>query len=95
VGLDDVVGHGAQDVDLEVVVFGVLESCGDQFECDAFAALRLGDFGVPEGEPAVAIGFEFEVAGLAVLVLDFETAAGYLGGVVHWGALLCRGTSSA
>jgi hypothetical protein len=30
----------------------------------------------------VAIGFEFEIAGLAVL-LDFETAAGDLGWVVH------------
>jgi len=34
----------------------------------------------------VAVGFEFEIAGLAVL-LDLETAAGYLGWVVHAGFL--------
>jgi hypothetical protein len=42
------------------------------------AAELLGDFGVPEGQPAVAVGFEFEIAGLAV-VLDLEAAAGDLG----------------
>jgi hypothetical protein len=36
----------------------------------------------------VAIGFEFEVAGLSVL-LDLEAAAGYLGWVVHWGLSSC------
>ncbi len=82
VRFNDVVCDGAQDINAKVMVFGVLEGGGDQFERDAFAALRLGDFGVPEGEPAVAIGFEFEIAGLAVL-LDFETAAGDLGWVVH------------
>jgi hypothetical protein len=87
VGFDDVVGHGAQDIDFEIMVFGVLEGGGDQLEGDALAALRLGDFGVPEGQPAVAIGFEFEIAGFAFL-FDFEAAAGDLGWVVHSGCSL-------
>jgi hypothetical protein len=70
------------------MVFGVLESSRDQFEGEAAAAELLGDFGVPEGHPAVAVGFEFEIAGLAV-VFDLETAAGDLGWVVHR-ILLCR-----
>ena len=81
------VGHGAQDVDAEGMGFGVLEGRGDQFEGDAFAALRLGYFGMPEGEPAMAIDFEFEIAGLAVLH-DFEAAAGDLGWVGHGGLRL-------
>jgi hypothetical protein len=65
-GFDDVVGHEAHHVDAEVMVFRVVSPYranaarwgpwagrGDQFEGDAFAALRLGYFGVPEGEPAV------------------------------------------
>jgi hypothetical protein len=56
VGFEDMFRHGAHDVDAEIVVFSVLEGGGDQFEGDAFAALRLGDFGVPEGQPAVAVG---------------------------------------
>jgi len=42
---------------------------------------------VPEGQPAVAVGFEFEIAGLAV-VHDLEAAAGYLGWLgmeLRWG----------
>jgi hypothetical protein len=80
VGLDDVVGDGADDVDLEVVVFGVLEGGGDQFLGEAAAAEFFGDLGVPEGQPALAVGFEFEVAGFVVLG-ELEAAAGYLG----WG----------
>lgn len=83
VGLDDVVGDGAEDVDFEVVVYGVLEGRGDQFLGEAAAAEFFGDLGVDKGEPTLAVGFEFEVAGLVVLG-DFEAAAGYLGGVVHW-----------
>jgi len=82
VGFEDVVGYGAHDVDAEVMVFGVLKGGGDEFEADALAALTLGDFGVPDGHPALAVGFEFEIAGFA-FALDFETAAGYLGWVVH------------
>ena len=81
-GFEDVFRHGAQDIDAEVMVFRELESSGDQFEGEAAAAELLGDFGVPEGQPAVAVGFEFEIAGLAVL-LDREAAAGDLGWVVH------------
>jgi hypothetical protein len=50
------------------------------------AAELFGDFGVPEGQPALVVGFEFEIAGFA-FALDFETAAGYLGWVVHGCAL--------
>ena len=82
VGCEDVFCHGAQDIDAEVMVLGVLESRGDQFEGEAAAAELLGDFGVPEGQPALAVGFEFEIAGLA-FVLDLEAAAGDLGWVVH------------
>ena len=82
VGLDDVVGDGAEDVDLEVVVFRVLEGRCDQFLSEAAAAEFFGDFGVDKGQPALAVGFEFEVAGLAVL-LDLEAAAGYWGWVGH------------
>ena len=81
-GFRDVGRDGADDVDFEVVVFGVLEGGGDEFLGDTAAAKGFGDFGVDEGEPALAVGFEFEIAGLAVL-LDLETAAGYLGWVVH------------
>ena len=81
-GLEDVLGDGAEDVDAEGVFPGVLEGGGDEFEGDAFSALRFGDFCVPDRHPAMAVGFEFEVAGLAVL-LDLEAAAGDLGGVVH------------
>ena len=84
VGCEDVFRDGAQDIDAEVMVFGVLESRGDEFEGEAAAAEWLGDFGVPEGQPALAVGFEFEIAGLAVL-LDLEAAAGDLGWVVHYG----------
>src|ERR1700728_1401580 len=79
-GFRDVGRDGADDVDFEVVVFGVLEGGGDQLLRDAAAAKGFGDFGVPEGEPALAVGFEFEIAGLAVL-LDLETAADDLSGV--------------
>jgi hypothetical protein len=44
-----VLRHGAQDIDAEVMVFGVLEGGGDEFEGEAAAAEFLGDFGVPEG----------------------------------------------
>jgi hypothetical protein len=87
VGGEDVLGDGADDVDLEVVVFGVLEGAGDEFEGEALAAEFFGDFGVPDRHPAMAVGFEFEVAGLAVL-FDLEAAAGYGGGVGHGGALI-------
>jgi hypothetical protein len=86
VGFEYVLRHGAQDIDAEVMVFGVLESSRDQFEGEAAAAELLGDFGVPEGHPAVAVGFEFEIAGLAV-ALDLETAAGDPGWVGHRGVL--------
>src|ERR1700728_157165 len=89
-GFRDVGRDGADDVDFEVVVFGVLEGGGDEFLGDTAAAKGFGDFGVDEGEPALAIGFKFEIAGLAVL-LDLETAAGYLGWVVHWGPPLLFG----
>ena len=89
VGLDDVVGHGAQDVDAQPMVSGVLEGRGDEFERDAAAAERLGDFRVPESHPALAVGFEFEITGLAVLG-DLETAAGNLGWVAHAEAPLRR-----
>lgn len=84
VGFEDVVGHRAEDVDFKVMVFCVLEGGGDQFEGDAFAALAFGDSGVPDRHPAVAVGFEFQIAGLAFL-LDLEAAAGDLGWVVHSG----------
>jgi hypothetical protein len=86
VGLDDVVGDGADDVDFEVVVFRVLEGGGDQFLGEAAAAEFFGDLGVDKGQPALAVGFEFEIAGLAVLG-DLEAAAGDWGGVVHGGVL--------
>jgi hypothetical protein len=82
VGLDDVVGDGAEDVDFEVVVFRVLEGRCDQFLSEAAAAEFFGDLGVDKGQPALAVGFEFEIAGFAVLG-DLEAAAGYLGWVVH------------
>ena len=84
VGLDDVVGYGAEDVDFEVVVFGVLEGGGDQFLGEAAAAEFFGDLSVDKGQPALAVGFEFEVAGFVVLG-DLEAAAGYGGGFVHRG----------
>jgi hypothetical protein len=56
VGFEDVFRHGAQDIDAEVTVFGVLKGRGDEFEGEASAAELLGDFGVPEGQPAVAVG---------------------------------------
>jgi hypothetical protein len=86
-GCEDVLRHGAEDVDAEPVVLRVLERCGDQLERDALAALRLGYLGVPEGHPAMAVGFEFEIAGLAILH-DLEAAAGDLGGVAHGGSSL-------
>jgi len=49
VGFEDVFRHRAQDIDAEVMVFGVLEGGGDEFEGEAAAAELLGDFGVPEG----------------------------------------------
>jgi hypothetical protein len=79
---DDVVGDGTHDVDAEAVVFGVLESRGDEFLGEAAAAESFGDFGVPESHPALAIGFEFEEAGLALLD-DFEAAAGDLSWILH------------
>ena len=82
VGLDDVEGDGAEDVDLEVVVFRVLEGRCDQFLSEAAAAEFFGDFGVDKGQPAVAIGFELEIAGFVVMG-DFGAAAGHWGGVVH------------
>ena len=47
-GFEDVFRDGAQDVDLEVMVFGVLEGGGDEFEGEAAATELLGDLGVPE-----------------------------------------------
>ena len=75
VGGEDVLGDGADHVYFEALVFGVLEGGGDQFEGEAASAEFFGDFGVPDRHPAVAVGFKFEVAGLAVL-LEFEAAAG-------------------
>jgi hypothetical protein len=73
---------GAEDVDAEGVVPGVLEGGGDEFQGDAFSALRLGHFGMPDRHPAMAVGFAFEVAGLAILH-DLEATARDVGGVVH------------
>lgn len=87
VGGEDVLGDGAHDIDPEVMVFGVLEGSGDEFESEAASAEFFGDFGVPDRHPAMAVGFEFEVAGLAVL-FDLEAAAGYGGGVGHGGSLI-------
>ena len=48
VGLNDVGGDGADEVDVEVVVFGVLKGRGDEFLGEATAAVLFGDFGVPD-----------------------------------------------
>jgi hypothetical protein len=75
VGGQNVLGDGAKNVDFEAVVPGVLEGGSDEFHGEAAAAQLFGDLGVEEGQPALVIGFEFKVAGLAVMD-ELEAAAG-------------------
>jgi hypothetical protein len=81
---DEVFGEGADHIDAQGILLGILKRRGDKFESNAFSAQFLGDFRMPDSHPAVAVGFELQIAALPIL-LDLKPALDYSGCVAHIG----------
>lgn len=79
---EKVIGKRANHIYAKGILLGILKGGRDELESDSFAPRNLGDFGVPDGHPAMTIRFEFEIADLPIL-FDLEPAFRHFHRLAH------------